>query len=106
MFELIKNKVRIIAATSLLSTYDTEELDAGKRFVAILAGAYIFQKGIRTISKHPIIGIQEAVLGGILLYNGTVGIHKKIVKKPRELSDIRKNQIQGNDPRSAVPAFV
>lgn len=106
MFELIKNKVRIIAATSLLSAYDTEELDAGKRFVAILAGAYIFQKGIRTISKHPVIGIQEALLGGILLYNGTVGIHKKIVKRPRELSDIRKNQIQGNDPRSAVPAFV
>ncbi|MBB2147886.1 hypothetical protein [Pedobacter gandavensis] len=106
MFELLKNKVRIIAATSLLSAYDTEELDAGKRFIAILAGAYIFQKGVRAISKHPVVGIQEAVLGGILLYTGTVGIHKKIVRKPTDHADIRRNQIQGNDPRSAVPAFV
>lgn len=106
MFGLLKNKLGIIAAKSLLSAYDTEELDAGKRLVSIIAGAYIFQRGIRAISKHPFIGIQEALLGGMLLYNGAVGINKKIIKKPTELSDIRRNQIQGNDPDSAVPAFV
>ncbi|WP_316821992.1 hypothetical protein [Pedobacter gandavensis] len=106
MFELLKNKIGILAATSMLSAYDTEELDAGKRFIAILAGAYIFSKGIKAIKKHPLIGIQEAVLGGVLLYTGAVGINKKIIKKPREHSDIRRNQIQGNDPRSSVPAFV
>lgn len=106
MFGILKNKLGIIAAKSLLSAYDTEELDAGKRIVSILAGAYIFQRGIRALSKHPFLGVQEAVLGGILLYNGAVGINKKIIRKPTELSDIRRNQIQGNDPDSAVPAFV
>lgn len=106
MFGILKNKLGIIAAKSLLSAYDTEELDAGKRIVSILAGAYIFQRGVRALTKHPFIGIQEALLGGILLYNGAVGINKKIIKKPTDLSDMRKNQIQGNDPDSAVPAFV
>ncbi|SHE61145.1 hypothetical protein [Pedobacter caeni] len=106
MFGILKNKLGIIAAKSLLSAYDTEELDAGKRIVSIIAGAYIFQRGIRAISKHPFIGIQETLLGGILLYNGAVGINKKIIRKPTELSDIRRNQIQGNDPDSPVPAFV
>lgn len=106
MFGKLKNKLGIIAAKSLLSAYDTDELDAGKRIVSIIAGAYIFQRGIKAITTHPFIGIQEALLGGILLYNGAVGANKKIIRKPTELSDVRRNQIQGNDPDSAVPAFV
>lgn len=95
-----------MAALSLLKSYETEELEAGKRIVSLIAGVYMVQRGIRCISKHPFLGIQETLLGGVLLYNGAVGINKRITRKPVEASDIRRNQIQGNDPDSAVPAFV
>lgn len=106
MLGKLKSKLGILAAKSLLNAYDTDELDAGKRIISIIAGAYIFQRGIKAISKHPFIGVQEALLGGILLYNGAVGINKKIIRKPKDPSDFRSNQIQGNDPDSPVPAFV
>jgi len=106
MFKTIKNKIGSMAALSLLKSYETDELDAGKRIVSVIAGVYMLQRGIRCIRKHPLLGVQETLLGGVLLYNGAIGINKKITRRPKELSDVRRNQIQGNDPDSAVPAFV
>lgn len=106
MFTKLKDKAAIAIGSSLLKGYETEELNAGKRLISIIAGAYILQKGIRAITKRPITGFEEIALGGILLYSAASGLHKKIIKKPAKPSDVRKNQIQGNDPRAEVPAFV
>jgi hypothetical protein len=72
----------------------------------MLAGAYIFQRGIKTVTKHPITSIQESLLGIFLIYDAINGIKETYPKKPTEISQIRRNQIQGNDPKSATPAFV
>lgn len=106
MFTKLKDKATISLGSTLLSKYDTEELNAGKRLISIIAGAYILSKGIRAILKRPMTGFEEIALGSILLYNATSGLDKKIKKKPTQASEIRKNQIQGNDPRAEVPAFV
>lgn len=106
MFGKIKERLVLSVVNSSLAGYEAEELDAGKRLISVLAGVYILQKGIRNIRQHPFTALEEVALGGILLYNAASGLNKKITKKPMEISDIRRNQIQGNDPRSDVPAFV
>lgn len=113
MLQKIKEKFTISILNSLLDKYDTtvskyetEELDAGKRLLSVIAGVYFFQKGVRNIQKHPIIAVEEVVLGSFLLYSAAAGLCKKIVRKPVDLDDMRRNQIQGNDPNSFVPAFV
>jgi len=90
----------------LLDTNKKETLSTAKRVVSIVAGAYIFQRGIRSLTKHPVLSIQETILGVFLIYDAVSGIKETYPKQPTELSQIRKNQIQGNDPASPTPAFV
>lgn len=106
MFGKIKERLTLSVINSSLVGYEAKELDTGKRLISVIAGVYILQKGIRNIRKHPFVAVEEVALGSILLYNAASGLNKKIVKKPTEISDVRRNQIQGNDPRSDVPAFV
>lgn len=106
MFRHIKDNITTSIINSLLSGYETEELNSGKRLISVIAGIYMLQKGIRVIRTHTIRGIEEIALGSILLYSAASGLNKKIIKKPSQPSDIRRNQIQGNDPRADVPAFV
>ena len=106
MFTKIKDKATIGIANSLLSGYKAEDLNAGKRIISIIAGAYILQKGFRILRKRPLIAFEEIALGSILLYNAASGLNKRITRTPVEPADVRRNQIQGNDPSSDVPAFV
>lgn len=106
MLTKLKDRFTLSVLNSLLAGYETEGLDAGKRIISAIAGVYILQKGIKDIRKHPVHAIEKVALGGVLLYSAASGLNKKITKKPTEISEMRKNQIQGNDPRSDVPAFV
>jgi len=102
----ITHNVTILAAKKIIDSYDSDDLSPGKRLLSIIAGAYIFQNGVKNIFKHPIIAIQEVTLGGYLLYDAVKGIKDGYNRKPSNEYQIRKNQIQGNDPNSPVPAFV
>lgn len=106
MLKNVKEKFRLSIINALLKDYETQDLHAGKRIISIIAGVYIFQKGIRSITKSPFIAVEEVALGSVLLYSALSGLNGKIIRKPIDPSDIRKNQIQGNDPDSIVPAFV
>jgi len=106
MFSKTTHNLTVSAAKRLLDTNRTATVSTAKRLLSILAGAYIFQRGVRSITKHPITSIQEAFLGVFLIYDAVNGIKETYPKKPTEISQIRRNQIQGNDPASATPAFV
>jgi len=106
MFNKLKHILTISAAKSLLQIDENTSLSTGKRIISIIAGIYMVQKGLNGITKNPILSIQEAVIGGLLLYNGATGMEKPVKRKPTKISDVRRNQIQGNDPNSEVPAFV
>lgn len=106
MFQKLKERFNLSIQNSFLTKYDATDLEAGKRLVSIIAGVYVFQKGIRNIQKHPILAVEEVALAGVLFYSAAAGLHKKVAKKPIDVADVRKNQIQGNDPNSCVPAFV
>lgn len=105
MLQQAKEKFTLSIIESL-AKYETKDLNTGKRLISVIAGVYMLQRGIRNLSKHTFRGIEEIALGSVLLYSAASGLDKKITKKPLNPSDIRRNQIQGNDPRSGVPAFV
>jgi hypothetical protein len=105
MFSNLKHMLALTAGKKLLNSTDSYELTTGKRVVCILAGAFIFRRGIKNITKKPILSIQEIALGGLLLYNGATGVNK-LNKPTNRLSDVRMNQIQGNDPAAPVPEFI
>jgi uncharacterized membrane protein len=105
MLQNIKHKLAMLSGGALLNMDEAKELNAGKRIISLLAGAYMLQRGIKIVKSSPVLAIQELMLGGFLLYNGATGINLLALRKPREISEIRRNQIQGNDP-DAVPAFV
>jgi hypothetical protein len=98
--------IALTAGKKLLNTGDSYELSTGKRVICILAGAFIFRRGLINFTKSPIISVQEIALGGLLLYNGATGINKLNYKPSDRVSSIRLNQIQGNDPSSRVPEFI
>jgi hypothetical protein len=106
MFTKVKHVVALTAGKKLLNTGGSYKLGTGKRIISIIAGAYIFKKGIENITKSPIMAIQELALGGLLLYNGATGTNGLNSRPQPKISDIRQNQIQGNDPSSPVPEFV
>lgn len=106
MLNKITHNLTILAAKKILTTNNAENLGTAKRLVSIIAGAYIFQRGVRCFYKHPIIGLQETFLGGFLMYEAVKGIIETYPKRPTDPSQVRRNQIQGNDPNSPVPAFV
>lgn len=105
MFQKIKDNIAVNLVTSFLGTYETNEIQPAKRFLAIVASIYIIQSGIKDLPKHPIYSVQKLLLAGALIYSAAIDLNKRIIKKPKE-TDIRRNQIQGNDPNSQVPAFV
>lgn len=106
MLSKITHNLTILAAKKLLDNIENEHLSTGKRLLSIIAGAYIFQKGVMNLHKHPVIALQETFLGGFLLYDAIKGIKDGYTNQPTEVYQMRKNQIQGNDPDSPVPAFV
>lgn len=106
MIHKIKHNLTLLAAKKLLDSNKDESLGTAKRIISVIAGAYIFQRGIRALIKHPLIGIQETILGGFLIYDAVKDIKETYPVKPTEPSQIRLNQIQGNDPKSDTPAFV
>jgi hypothetical protein len=106
MFSRITHNLTVLTARELLETNKAENLSSAKCLLSIIAGAYIFQRGIRNIHKRPLISLQEAFLGGFLIYDAVNTIKKTYPERPTEISQVRKNQIQGNDPNSSTPAFV
>jgi len=106
MLNKAKHSLTIIAAKKLLDANKNENMGTAKRLLSIVAGAYIFQRGIRSLVKHPVLAVQEVILGGFLIYDAVNDIREIYPNKPSELSQVRRNQIQGNDPKTGTPAFV
>lgn len=106
MFNKLTHNLTVLAAKKLLETNKSENLSTAKCVLSMAAGAYIFQRGLRNIYSHPLISLQETFLGAFLIYDGINNIKTIHPKKPTDISQVRRNQIQGNDPDSLTPAFV
>ncbi|MGN7204214.1 hypothetical protein ACTHQF_08070 [Pedobacter sp. SAFR-022] len=76
MFNKLQHTVALAAGKTILNGTDEVRLSTGKRMISILAGAFIFRRGLKNLTKSPIIAVQELALGGLLLYNGATGENK------------------------------
>jgi len=74
MLESITDKLTDALKGPLLPQNDNANVDTTERFLSILAGTVIAYKALSQIRKHPIIALQEAMVGGVLLYRGATGV--------------------------------
>jgi uncharacterized membrane protein len=74
MLESITHKLTDAVKGPLLPQNDNANVDTTERLLSILAGAVMTYKALSQIRKHPLIAIQEVMVGGVLLYRGATGI--------------------------------
>lgn len=73
MFTKLQHTIALAAGKTILNGTTEVKLSTGKRLISIVAGAFIFRRGLKNLAKSPIVAIQELALGGLLLYNGATG---------------------------------
>ena len=109
MFEVIKDKLSDTLKVPLLQENPDANVNMPERILSILVGTYITYKGIKQIFKNPMIGLQESVVGGILLYRGATGVCPIYSRLGKDSTDTPAISITErfivNKPRNEVYAF-
>lgn len=85
--ENITDKLTSTLNNSFLKNSGTPNVDTTERVISIAAGAFIFYKGLKNIWHHPIIALQEAAVGGVLLYRGATGVCPVYTRLGKDTSD-------------------
>ncbi|HXH98869.1 MAG TPA: YgaP-like transmembrane domain [Sphingobacteriaceae bacterium] len=88
---------------------DNSNVNTTERLISIATGAIIFYKALSNISRHPLIALQEAAVGGVLLYRGATGVCPIYNKMGKDSTDVEAITIGErfivNTPREEVYAF-
>jgi len=109
MLQQLTSKVNDTLRGSILEPGEHENVNATERFISIAAGTFIVYKGLSQLIKHPFIGLQEAAVGGVLLYRGATGfcpVYNSLGKDTTDLPAIRITEhFVVNKPREEVYAF-
>ncbi|WP_051189650.1 SRPBCC family protein [Daejeonella oryzae] len=109
MLETIKHKFSDTLKGPILQDNPNANVNMPERVLSILAGTVMTYKGIKQILTHPIIGIQEAMVGGVLLYRGATGICPIYSRLGKDSTDTLAISITErfivNKPRKEVYAF-
>lgn len=71
----MKDNLNVSSIRENFSAIQSEDpnLDITERVLSVLGGVFLTYKSLKTLKKHPFIGIQEAMAGGLLLYRGATG---------------------------------
>ena len=87
----------------------TPNIDQGERALSIVGGGFLIYKSLKNIVDHPIIAIQGAAVGGLLLYRGATGVCPLYQKLDIDTTDPQainiSEHITVNVPREKVYAF-
>jgi uncharacterized membrane protein len=109
MLETLTTKVNESLKGSFIEPKNSENVNTTERLISIAAGTFIFYKGLKQLFSHPFIGLQEAAVGGVLLYRGATGfcpIYDKIGKDSTDLQAIRiTERFIVDRPRDEVYSF-
>ena len=109
MFEKLTEKVNNTFEGTVLTPGETENVNVTERFISAAAGTYVLFKGIGNIINHPVVGLQQAALGGFLLYRGATGycpLYARLGKDTTDLPAIRITEtFIVNSPREEVYRF-
>jgi len=92
-----------------LATTGKQNIDQGERIISLLAGSWLLYKSLQKIGKHPLLGLQGAAAGGLMLYRGATGVcpvYQKIGKDTTDPQAINITQdLVVNAPVDKVYAF-
>ncbi|HUH32841.1 MAG TPA: SRPBCC family protein [Daejeonella sp.] len=109
MLESITHKLTDAVKGQLLQENENVNVNMPERILSILAGAVITYKGLKQITNHPVIALQEAMVGGILLYRGATGVCPIYSRLGKDSTDTQAINITErfivNKPREEVYAF-
>lgn len=90
-------------------TNEHTNVNTTERALSIASGSLIFYKALTNIAKHPIIAIQEAAVGGYLIYRGATGYCPLYAKLDKDSTDVQPITITErfvvNRPREEVYSF-
>lgn len=108
IIEAITNKLRNNLSLSSLQSEDCN-VNMPERLLSIAGGAFIAYKGLKQLKEHPVIAIEEAMVGGVLLYRGATGhcpIYAALNKDSTDSGAINISEsFIVNKPREEVYAF-
>ena len=109
MLESITHKLTDAVEGPLLQENENANVNMPERILSILAGAVITYKSFKQFTNHPVIALQEAMVGGILLYRGATGICPIYSRLGKDSTDTQAISITErfivNKPREEVYAF-
>lgn len=109
MLETLTSKVNESLKGSFLEPKDIENVNTTERLLSIAAGTFVFYKGIKQLFSHPLIGLQEVAVGGVLLYRGATGfcpVYDRIGKDTTDLQALRiTERFIVDRPRDEVYSF-
>lgn len=73
--EKLTDKLNVSSIREDIGSIQSEKpnVDLTERLLSVLGGVYLTYKSLKTLKKHPVIGIQEAIAGGVLIYRGATG---------------------------------
>ena len=109
MIDSLTDKITDSLKGTIAEPKGAVNVNTGERVISIAAGAFIFYKALSGAFKHPIFALQEAAVGGYLLYRGATGycpIYSKLGKDTTDPEPIRiSERYVVNSPRDRVYAF-
>jgi len=73
--EKLKDNFDVNAIKENFSSIEAENpnVDLAERVLSVLGGVFLTYKSLSMLRKHPLLGIQEAIAGGLLIYRGATG---------------------------------
>jgi uncharacterized membrane protein len=88
---------------------ENANVNTTERILSIAAGTFIFYKALSNIVSHPFIALQEAAVGGVLLYRGATGVCPVYSRMGKDNTDVEAITISErfivNAPREEVYRF-
>ncbi len=86
-----------------------ENIDQGERLISVLAGSWLLYKSLKSIGRHPFLGLQGVAAGGLMLYRGATGVCPVYKQMGKDTSDPEAisiiEHITVNAPVEKVYAF-
>jgi uncharacterized membrane protein len=109
MLESITQRLTDAVKGPLLQENENANVNMPERILSLLAGAVITYKGVSQMTNHPLIALQEAMVGGLLLYRGATGVCPVYSRLGKDSTDTPAINITErfivNKPREEVFAF-
>ena len=109
--EKLKDTLDVSSIKENFSSVESENpnVDLTERVLSVLGGIFLTYKSLKMLKKHPVLGIQEAIAGGLLIYRGATGFCPVYKALDTDGTDIQPINITESfiveRPREEVYAF-